>query len=117
MRSPESPRFSAVRTCVGQCIAPKQVPPSYDAITGEWLSEVLCRGFPGAKVVAHRFDERDDGSSNRRRIFLEYNDVGARVACLDRVLQGCETLNNRLVLGLSRAPRSRLISTTWCGAV
>lgn len=81
-----------------------EVPPSYVSITEDWLTEVICGAVPGARVVGHRFDERDDGSSNRRRIFLDYNEVG-RAADLPATVfcKAAETLNNRLVTGLSRA--------------
>lgn len=81
-----------------------EVPPSYEAITQEWLTDVICAGHPGARVVAHRFDERDDGSSNRRRIHIEYNAAGKGAGLPATVFcKAAETLNNRLVLGLSRA--------------
>lgn len=80
------------------------VPRSYAAITEAWLTDVLCRDHPGAAVTAHRFDERDDGSSNRRRIMLEYNAAGREAGLPETVFcKAAETLNNRLVLGLSRA--------------
>ena len=82
----------------------EQVPPSYGALTDDWLSDVLCADVPGARVIAHRFDERDDGSSNRRRIFLGYNEAGTKAGLPRTVFcKAAETLNNRLVLGLSRA--------------
>jgi hypothetical protein len=57
---------------------PSQVPGSYDAITPEWLSKILCRDTPGAEIVSSSLDAPDDGTSNRRRIFLTYNDAGQR---------------------------------------
>ena len=54
----------------------EDVPPSYEAVTDEWLTDVLCTQVRDARVIGHSFDKRDDGSSNRRRIFLEYNDAG-----------------------------------------
>ncbi len=84
-----------------------EVPPSYEAITREWLTDVICAGHPGAEVVSHRFDERDDGSSNRRRIFMEYNAAGQKAGLPPTVFcKAAETLNNRLVLGLSRAAQT-----------
>jgi thiamine kinase-like enzyme len=81
-----------------------EVPGSYAAITDEWLTDVLCREYPGSAVVGHSFDERDDGSSNRRRIMVEYNQAGRDAGLPDTVFcKAAETLNNRLVLGLSRA--------------
>lgn len=82
----------------------EEVPRSYESITDAWLTDVLCRDRPGAAVTAHRFDERDDGSSNRRRIMIEYNDAGREAGLPETVFcKAAETLNNRLVLGLSRA--------------
>ncbi|MBB3862119.1 thiamine kinase-like enzyme [Novosphingobium hassiacum] len=81
-----------------------EVPHSYAAITDAWLTDVLCRDHRGAAVIAHSFDERDDGSSNRRRIMLEYNSPGRDAGLPVTVFcKAAETLNNRLVLGLSRA--------------
>jgi thiamine kinase-like enzyme len=83
-------------TCAGQ------VPPTYEAITPEWLTDVLCRKVPGAVVTSHSLDVRDDGSSNRRRIFIEYNQAGqdanlpATVFC-----KASEQFLNRLMLGVS----------------
>jgi thiamine kinase-like enzyme len=82
----------------------EEVPRSYAAITDAWLTDVLCRDHPGAAVVGHTCDERDDGSSNRRRIMLDYNAAGRDAGLPATVFcKAAETLNNRLVLGLSRA--------------
>lgn len=81
-----------------------EVPTSYDAITTNWLDDVLCPNTPGAKVLSFRLSERDDGSSNRRRIFLTYNDAGLAAGLPAAVFcKAAETLNNRLVLGVSGA--------------
>ncbi len=82
----------------------EEVPHSYDAITDAWLTDVLCGDHARAAVIGHRFDERDDGSSNRRRIMLDYNQAGQDAGLPATVFcKAAETLNNRLVLGLSRA--------------
>jgi|TARA_R110001606_G_scaffold342476_1_gene490994 hypothetical protein len=82
----------------------EEVPGSYPAITDRWLTDVICSQAPEAQVIGHRFDVRDDGSSNRRRIFLEYNDAGVSAGLPATVFcKAAETLNNRLVTGLSRA--------------
>ena len=81
-----------------------EVPTSYDAITDEWLTDVLCRSAPGAAVTGHRFNERDDGSSNRRRIFVTYNDAGQAAGLPGTVFcKAAESLQTRLVLGISGA--------------
>ena len=81
-----------------------EVPTSYDSLTTEWLTDVMCRGVSGAKVEGFRFGERDDGSSNRRRIFLTYNDAGTKAGLPATVFCKCaETLQTRTVLGISGA--------------
>lgn len=81
-----------------------QVPTSYNAITVQWLTAVLCPAIEGAHVTGFRFDARDDGSSNRRRIFVEYDEAGRRAGLPATVFcKAAEALNNRLVLGISGA--------------
>lgn len=78
----------------------EQVPPTYHAITNEWLTDVLCRDVPGAQVIGHSFDERDDGSSNRRRIFLSYNQAGQEAGLPATVFcKASELMLNRMLLG------------------
>ncbi|MDB5702360.1 MAG: hypothetical protein JWL66_2559 [Sphingomonadales bacterium] len=79
-----------------------QVPATYEAMTCEWLSAIACRDVPGAEVTGFRFDVRDDGSSNRRRIFLDYNAAGRAAALPDKLFcKAAENLENRIVLGVS----------------
>jgi aminoglycoside phosphotransferase (APT) family kinase protein len=52
------------------------IPLNYESITPEWLTHHLCKGVSGAKVVSHSLDDVDDGTTNRRRIFVEYNAEG-----------------------------------------
>jgi Ecdysteroid kinase-like family len=52
------------------------LPLTYEAITAEWLTNVLCAEEPGAQVISYKLDEKDDGTSNRRRIFITYNQAG-----------------------------------------
>jgi len=81
---------------------PDQVPTSYKAMTREWLTAVICKDMPGVEITDFRFDERDDGSSNRRRIFLTYNDPAASAGLPPTVFcKAAETLENRIVLGVS----------------
>lgn len=54
----------------------EDIPLSYEAITNEWLTDVLCRDVPGSRVTAHRLGPRDDGNTSRRRIVLEYDAAG-----------------------------------------
>lgn len=81
-------------------VAATDIPISYEAFTPEWLTAVLCGGVPGARVEAFDFDARDDGTTNRRRIFLTYNEAGAAAGLPASVFSKATIdLNNRLTLG------------------
>jgi hypothetical protein len=79
-----------------------EIPFSFDMIGPEWMTAILCADVPGAKVTKVTLDEADDGTSNRRRIFLEYNAAG-QAAGLPRSVfsKGSIGLLNRINLGLS----------------
>jgi hypothetical protein len=53
-----------------------EIPPSVDALTPEWLTAALCRGHPGAWVTAVSTASGSDGSTSRRVLTIDYNDVG-----------------------------------------
>ncbi len=53
-----------------------EIPPSVDALTPEWLTAALCRGHPGAWVTAVSTASGSDGSTTRRVLAVDYNDVG-----------------------------------------
>jgi len=78
------------------------LPLSYEAITDQWLTAVLCKAVPGAAVFSHRLSVIDDGSSNRRKIYLDYNDAGT-VAGLPPALfcKATHGLTNRILCGIS----------------
>jgi len=79
-----------------------ELPVCYEDISAEWLTDVLCRQVPGARALGHRLGPPDSGSSNRRRIFVEYNQPG-REAGLPTALfcKASQDLANRMVLGIS----------------
>ena len=80
------------------------VPFTYEAITDEWLTCVLCAPHPGARVISHRLDTADDGNSNRRRIFIDYNAQGVEAGLPDRVFcKASQGLANRISLGVTGA--------------
>jgi hypothetical protein len=87
-----------------RAIAPTDVPSSYEAITPEWLSHFMCAETPGARVVEFRLGPVDDGASNRRRIFLDYNDTGRNAGLPSSIFcKASHALINRLNLGLCGA--------------
>src|SRR6266567_8411032 len=54
----------------------RQVPPTTDHLTDEWLTLALCDGVRGARVVGHDLGLRNDGTSARRTLRVHYNDEG-----------------------------------------
>jgi hypothetical protein len=87
-----------------KAIGPEDLPIDYEAITPEWLTHFLCKDHPDAKVVSYSLSEKDNGSTNRRRIFVKYNDAGIAANLPKSVFckSSCE-LTNRISLGLSGA--------------
>jgi Phosphotransferase enzyme family len=53
-----------------------EVPPTPEHITDQWLTLALCRGAPGARVLAHELGSRHDGTSSRRTLQVEFNEAG-----------------------------------------
>lgn len=89
--------------------AASELPLSYEAITAEWLTDILCSKHPGAAVTAHRLGEPDSGSSNRRKIVIDYNQAG-RDAGLPAALfcKATHGLANRMTLGLAGAAQTEV---------
>lgn len=52
------------------------VPYSAEAITPEWLAQILCRGWPSARITEVRCVGGTDGTSNRRALEVSYNGAG-----------------------------------------
>ncbi|MET0986738.1 MAG: phosphotransferase [Steroidobacteraceae bacterium] len=88
----------------------KDLPVSYELISDEWLTQALCTKAPGARVVSHTLDKADEGTSNRRRIFLKYNEAGDRAGLPASVFcKATQGLESRLVLGLNRSTEGETI--------
>ena len=80
-------------------VSADDIPVSYELITPEWLTHFMCKGYPGAKVLSHRLDVPDEGNTNRRRIFLTYNEAGNAAKLPGSVFcKAAQRLANRLVL-------------------
>lgn len=86
-----------------------ELPLSYEAITDEWLTDALCKRHPEAKVIAHRLGPVDSGTSNRRKIQIDYNESG-RAAGLPTALfcKATHGLANRITLGLAGAVKTEV---------
>lgn len=95
-------RFEAEQRAGGQLRTENDLPLSYEAITPEWLTRVLGRNHPGAEVVSHRLGGPDEGTSSRRRIFLDWNEAGKRAALPDSVFcKGTQRLQSRYMVGMN----------------
>ncbi len=78
------------------------IPISYESITPQWLTLVLCREHPGAQVTALTLGEPDEGTSSRRRIRLEYNATGRAAGLPESVFcKSTHTLKSRFQLALN----------------
>lgn len=87
-------------------VRPDQIPANYDCITDEWLTAIVCRDVPGAKVLSHTLDEPDEGTNNRRRIELAHNAEGEEAGLPASVFcKATSGLRNRLMLAHSGAIR------------
>ena len=90
-----------------EAVTAQDLPLSFESITDRWLTAVLCRRVPGAAVTGHRLSEVDNGSSNRRKIYLDYNAAGADAGLPTALFcKASHGLMNRIVLGASGAARS-----------
>lgn len=82
-------------------VSASDIPISYEAITPGWLTEILCRDVPGAHVTALRLGSDDDGTSNRRRIHVDYDAAGRAAGLPASVFcKASQSLSSRLTLGV-----------------
>jgi len=89
-----------------KAVSRSDIPLSYESITNEWLTEVLCSNTPGAVVQSHSLGPKDDGSSNRRKISLAYNRPGTDAGLPTALFaKASHDLPNRMILGLSGAAK------------
>jgi hypothetical protein len=78
------------------------VPINYEAITPEWLTAAICRGTPDAAVTGFEIVDRSNGSSNRARLRLRYNEAGIEAKLPPTVFcKAAEKLESRLTVGRS----------------
>jgi hypothetical protein len=86
---------------------PFRIPLSYEEIAPEWFTGALCSNHPAAKVTSFELGPPDNGSSNRRRVSLSYNDAGIEADLPKTVFcKGALLLKNRILLGTLDAPQT-----------
>ena len=76
----------------------REVPPSTDHLTDEWLTQALCDGHPGARVTGHELGPKNDGTSSRRTLRVHYNDAGREAGLEEHLFtKSGPTFTTRLV--------------------
>jgi hypothetical protein len=80
------------------------VPAFYDCITPEWLTQVVRQRHPDVTVTGFTLGERDSGTTNRRRIFLEYSvDDQERGYPRSLFCKAAQELANRITMSVGSA--------------
>jgi hypothetical protein len=76
------------------------VPISGEHITAEWLTTVLCRHVPGARVVRVSFPGGSSGTSERVSLRVAYNEAGDRAGLPTELFtKSTRSFVQRMVLG------------------
>ena len=95
-------RFDAESAARSVVTSADQIPMAYELLSNEWFTDVRCKKQPGTKVSNWRLGDEDEGTSSRRRIFLEYNKADSglpeSVFC-----KSTFTLASRCLLGMNGA--------------
>jgi hypothetical protein len=100
------------QVCVERIARPRarqlgDVPYSVAAVTPEWLTAVLCKDCPGARVTAVRVELSSRGTHARHRLFLTYNDAGQRSGLPASLFtKSLPTLMNRMMGGYNGTARA-----------
>ncbi|HET8980977.1 MAG TPA: hypothetical protein VFN87_22680 [Solirubrobacteraceae bacterium] len=80
---------------------PADVPRSPAEVTPQWLTAVLCRGTPGARVRAVTPVGASSGTTTRRALALTYDDADSANRLPTHIFVKCTAaLGQRLMLGL-----------------
>jgi hypothetical protein len=75
------------------------IPHSYECITSEWLTAVLGTDVLGARVESHELGEPDEGTSNRRHVYMKWNEAGRHAGLPASVFcKATQKLQNRLIM-------------------
>ncbi|WP_055476722.1 phosphotransferase [Gordonia sp. HS-NH1] len=81
-----------------------EVPAGVDQLTPEWLSAVLGRAEPTARVTGLELGSGSDGTSSRRALTVEWNDAGVAAGLPTAIYsKSTPSLLNRLLVGVTGA--------------
>jgi hypothetical protein len=87
----------------------EDMPPTYDSITNEWLTNVLSVQVPGAEVLEHKLGPVDNGTSNRRRILIKWNQKGKEAKLTNKIFcKGTQSLESRYMLGMNEGVQAEV---------
>ncbi len=85
-----------------EAVSEDELPLSFQEITPRWLTAILCGKVRGAEVLSVKLGPVDNGSSNRRRLHIEYNHEGTHAKLPTAIFcKATHDLANRIVLGVS----------------
>lgn len=102
-------RFEAEQATPITPMTKADMPPSYESITPQWLTDVLADGVPGAEVVSHALGPHDDGTSNRRKITVHWNEVGKKAGLPEKLFcKGTQSLESRYMLGMNEGVQAEV---------
>ncbi len=86
----------------GKATSARDVPHSYNTITPQWLTAVLCKNVPGGQVLAFKPTGGSVGTSTRQGLELTLNDIAIQAGIPSRIFTKCTDLfTQRLLLGLA----------------
>src|ERR1700756_4606213 len=63
----------------------REVPPTPEHLTDEWLTLALCDGVTGAKVLGHELGSENDETSPRKKMRVEFNELGPKAGLTERL--------------------------------
>lgn len=102
-------RFEAEQAHPVTPLTAGDMPPNYESITDAWLGDVLGGAVPGAEVLSHTLGPVDDGTSNRRRIALEWNAPGRAAGLPAQIFcKGTQSLESRYILGMNEGVQAEV---------
>lgn len=102
-------RFEAEQANPITPLTATDMPPTYESITQEWLTNVLAAQVPGAALLSHTLGSPDNGTSNRRKISLQWNDVGEKAGLPQKLFcKGTQSLESRYILGMNEGVQAEV---------
>jgi thiamine kinase-like enzyme len=81
--------------------------PNIDAVTTDWLTDVMCRNTPGAEAVDFEVRHFSSGTHDRHRILVTYNEAGRNADLPASIFtKTLPTLDQRALSGIAAVRES-----------